>query len=589
MNKRLFLTKGLLLFSSLVAFSQQKNKPNIIIILADDLGYADVGYHKLNSDISTPNIDKLAKEGMHFTTAYVTNAVSSPSRAGMLSGCYQQKFGYEDNPGPFRIKEGIHPGIPSDVRLLPSYLKEAGYTTACFGKWHLGGEESDDSFPNNKGFDEFLGFLGGASTYFHKNNEEELIYHNREIAKIENAYFTDIIGDKTIDFISQHKDNPFMIYMSFNAVHGPLEAPNNIIEKYLHIKDEKRRILCAMQHAMDNNIGKVLDYLEKEKLSDNTLIFFLSDNGGAPTDNHSYNLPLRGEKGTFYDGGIHTPFIIKWPQKIAPNTVYHNMISSLDIVPTALAAAGLEQPSHLDGVNLLPYLTGNINGLPHQILYWKMNKQWAIRDNYWKLVYSNPDNKIMLFNIKDDPYEKYDLSSKMPDKVAEMKAKYEKWNEGNLQKQWGWQPEVGEYVQHTEEGFENICKLKFHLVNGKDNEILVVNNPTPDNINKSTHVLKAQLNETANSLVAKVARFNKKFRYAHLKVLMSSPGIVKFKIRGDNFIPFEDSQKYTKTGKWQELIFDMDYYAPVENMEISFETENPQTIYIDDIIYSNKK
>lgn len=588
MNKKIILAEGLFLTSSFVAFSQKIEKPNILIILADDLGYADVGYHQLNSDISTPNIDRLATEGVHFTTAYVTNSVSSPSRAGMLSGCYQHRFGYEDNPGPFRRSEGIHPGIPTGVKLLPAYLKEVGYATACIGKWHLGGEETDESFPTNKGFDEFLGFLGGASTYFHGDNSQELIFRNRQPAQIKDAYLTDIIGDETVDFISRHKDVPFMVYMSFNAVHGPLQAPEYLIEKYRHVKDEKRRILCAMQHAMDENIGKVLDYLEKEKLAEQTLIFFLSDNGGAPTDNYSYNLPLRGSKGTFYDGGIHTPFIIKWPGKIAPNTICREMISSLDIVPTVLAAVGLEQPAYLDGVDLLPYLAGHVTGHPHQVLYWKMNKQWAVRDLSWKLVNSNPDNRIMLFNIAEDPYEKHDLSSERPDKVLELERKFQEWDAKNLPKQWGWQPEVGEYVQHTEEEFENICKLKFHLVGGLKNAVQVINNPKQTDMNKSAHVLGVQLEKGTNRLRAGVPRFNKKFRFAHVKVLMPSTGKVKVKISGDRFVPVESSQMYTTAGRWQDLFFDLDYYNPVEQMEIVFEGIAPrEKVYIDDIGYSD--
>lgn len=588
MKKRILWAEGLLLTSSLAAFSQQTEKPNVLIILADDLGYADVGYHRLSSDISTPNIDRLAAEGVHFTTAYVTNAVSSPSRAGMLSGCYQQSFGYEDNPGPFRRAAGIHPGIPAGVKLLPAYLKEAGYATACVGKWHLGGEETDDSFPTNKGFDEFLGFLGGASTYFHGDNRQELIFRNEQPAKLEDAYLTDIIGDETVDFISRHKDGPFMVYMSFNAVHGPLQAPERLIDQYRHVKDKKRRILCAMQHAMDENIGKVLDYLEQEQLDEHTLIFFLSDNGGAPTDNHSYNLPLRGSKGTFYDGGIHTPFIIKWPGKIAPNTVYREMTSSLDIVPTVLAAAGLERPAYLDGVDLLPYLLGRVTGAPHQLLCWKMNKQWAVRDLSWKLVSSNPDNRTMLFHIAEDPYEKHDLASERPDKVLEMKKKFEEWDAQNLPKQWGWQPEVGEYVQHTEEGFENICKLKFQLADGATDAVQVVENPRPVGANPSAHVLGVQLEKGTNRLKAQVSRFNKKFRFAHVKVLMSSAGEVQVRISGDRFVPAAASQSYTAAGQWQELVFDLNYYKPVGQMEIVFPgIASREKVYLDDISYSD--
>lgn len=589
MGRQLFV-QGLLMACPLGAFAQQADKPNVVIILADDLGYADVGYHHQNSDIQTPNIDKLASDGVHFTTAYVTNTVSSPSRAGMLSGRYQQSFGYEDNPGPFRRAEGIHPGIPSDVKLIPEYLKTVGYATACIGKWHLGGEETDDSFPTNKGFDEFFGFLGGASTYFHRENQDELIFRNQKAAVLKDAYLTDMIGDETIDFISRHRQSPFMVYMSFNAVHGPLEAPERLIKKYAHIKNEKRRVLCAMQHSMDENIGRVVKHLDSLGMTENTLIFFLSDNGGAPAGNYSYNTPFRGVKGTFYDGGIHTPFIVKWPRKIQAGTVYDKMTSALDIAPTVLAAAGIELPECLAGVDLLPYVNGRNNGFPHEQLCWKMNKQWAVRDLEWKLVSSDPDNKVRLFNLRNDPYEKNDLAEANPQKVAEMKAKYEEWNARNLPIQWGWQPQVGEYVQHTDETFENICTIKFRV--GRDySAAKVVDNPLKDGINQSAHVLGIRLSPTLKVVSAGVPRFNKKYRYAHMKVLKQSEGFLKVRIKGDKFQPLEarSLQPYTAAGKWQDVVFDLDnYYHPVEHTEIEIgNVKDGETIYIDDIVYSN--
>lgn len=586
--KKIFLTQSLLV-CPLLALAQQTEKPNVIIILADDLGYADVGYHDQSTDIKTPNIDKLAAGGVHCTTAYVTNAVSSPSRAGMLSGRYQQSFGYEDNPGPFRREEGIHPGFPSHVKLIPEYLKQVGYATACIGKWHLGGEESDDSYPTNKGFDEFFGFLGGATTYFHQENQHELIFRNQQSAIIKDAYLTDMIGDETIDFISRHKEVPFMVYMSFNAVHGPLEAPKRLIEQYAHVKDEKRRALCAMQHSMDENIGRVMKQLDDMGIAENTLIFFFSDNGGAPTDNHSYNAPFRGAKGTFYDGGIHTPFIMKWPKIVQPNSVYEKMVSSLDIAPTILAAAGMEVPSCFDGVDLMPYLDGRKSLSPHEELCWKMNKQWAIRNLEWKLVCSNPDNRVRLFHISEDPYEKIDLASTRPDIVRKMKTRYDAWDAKNPPILWGWQPQVGTYVQHTDEGFENICKTKF--VVGNDFESAkVVNNPLPNDLNKSKHVLSVRLDEINSTVVARVPRFNKQFRYAHLKVLKQTKGVVKFQISGDKFLPLEVNslQPYNTAGQWQELVFDLNYYHPVEHTKISFEgVADGETIYLDDIMYSN--
>ena len=590
-NFKFLLTAGAAIGGTLT-LSARNDRPNVVIIVADDLGYADVGFHNCNSEIQTPNIDQLASEGVHCTTAYVTNAVSSPSRAGFLSGRYQQRFGYEDNPGPFRLREGIHPGIPEGVKLMPDYLKDAGYKSALIGKWHLGGEESDESFPTRKGFDRFFGFLEGATIYFHEENEEGKIFDQEKLAKLNGGYFTDLIGDESIKFIKKNKKNPFLLYMAFNAVHSPLQAPEETINLYSHIKDPQRRKLCAMQQEMDKNVGRVLDYLKKEGLEDNTIVFFFSDNGGAPTDNHSCNYPFKGSKGTFYDGGIHTPFIVKWPGHVKEGQVYDKMVSSLDILPTVMHAAGLETPEVLDGVDLMPYFDGKNTNHPHDILYWKMNAKFAVRDLEWKLVFNTPDEGLMLFNIANDPYEKNDLAAAMPEKVKEMQAKFDAWKAQNPKSLFGWQPSVGKFIQHTDQNFEHIDQEHFKSIGNVN--LSVIKNPKKNNLNPSNKVFCIENNGASklSGFAGNVARFNKHLRYLHIKVWMSEAGKVSCSLKGDKGFKIEHMpmNPCRQAGKWQDLVFDfgdfnravvsMGFFSPVLAKDGGY-------IYIDDIHYTD--
>ncbi|TLX75765.1 sulfatase [Labilibacter sediminis] len=420
--------------------TKEIRKPNIVIILADDLGYADVGYNGCK-DIPTPNIDAMAKEGIIFTNGYVTGAVCGPTRAGLVTGRYQQRFGSEFLPGPRKRSENVKVGVPLTETFVSTRLKKLGYNTACFGKWHLGGESGDqDLFPLNRGFDKFFGFLEGAALYDDVNNKERKYMRGNEELVMEQEYYTDAITREALTFIDENKDHPFFLYLPYNAVHAPLQAPAKYLKQFDHIQHPKRKLLAAMNYALDLSIGEVLTEIKEKGLEENTLIFFLSDNGGKPKGNYSYNLPLRGEKGQHYEGGVHIPFTVKWKNNIPENITYDKPISSLDIVPTILAAVGepIQEEWNLDGVNLLPYIKGDDNMTPHETLFWREGNKSAMRTLDWKFV--KVDDKVELFNISNDPYETTDLAAIHPEKLEELMKLYDEWNANNIPAQYGRNP-----------------------------------------------------------------------------------------------------------------------------------------------------
>ena len=419
------------------------------MIFADDLGYADTGFQKQSKDVETPNLDRLAADGAIMTTGYVTAGVCGPSRAGMMTGRYQQRFGYHDNVAPYVRDENVVQGLPLELSTMGDYLKAAGYRTGLVGKWHDGDQK--EFWPHNRGFEEFFGFNNGAANYFvGPNNKKERnkkpwssMYRNDEVVENFDDYLTDRFGQEAVDYIERHKDEPFFLYVSFNAVHGPLQAKPEDLERFSHIKDEKRRIAVAMNYNMDQNIGRILDKVEKLGLSENTLIYFLSDNGGKPKGNASYNTPLRGEKGTYYEGGIRIPYTVTWKGKIPAGQTLTQPVSSLDILTTSLAAAGVEPKKEwqLEGVDLLPYLKGEQKQLEERFLFWDNHMRYAIRDGEWKLVLDNKLNKAsrpQLFHISDDMSEKQDVSGKYPEQAARLQKAYDQWNADNDTPKWGW-------------------------------------------------------------------------------------------------------------------------------------------------------
>jgi len=413
-------------------------QPNIIIILSDDGGYSDFGFSgnafgKANFD--TPNLDKLAKRGVTFSQGYVTASVCSPSRAGMLTGRYQQRFGHEYNlpvtpePGDVEKFNGMH----VKEKTIADHLKASDYRTGLIGKWHLG--LADQFHPNNRGFDEFYGLLGGGRSYWEiEGNDTQYtnMRSNNKAVKHE-GYLTDRLGEQAISFIERNKENPFFLYLSYTAVHAPMEAKPEHEKQLSHITDKNRRTLAAMTLALDESVGQVLAALDETGLTKNTLIIFLNDNGGPSDANYSINKPFSGVKGTLYEGGLRVPFTMSWPGKIKPGTSYDEVISSLDIVPTALAAANAEQMGEraLDGVDLLPFLNDSNESKPHQTLFWRRAAFAAVRDGDHKLV-RYPDRPAVLYNVAKDIGEHKNIAEDNPLLVRKLMKKLFAW-ENELQ------------------------------------------------------------------------------------------------------------------------------------------------------------
>ena len=406
-------------------------RPNILLIVGDDMGYADVGFHGCQ-DIPTPNLDALAASGVKFTNGYVSGPYCSPTRAGLMTGRYQQRFGHEFNGG------GEGHGLPVTEVTIANRLKAAGYATAAVGKWHLGA--SDAMHPQSRGFDEFYGFLAGAHSYFDRTG---MLRGRKQIDELD--YTTDAFGREAVAFVERHQAEPWFLYLAFNAVHTPMHATDDRLKKFAHIADNQRRTYAAMMLAMDENIGKVRQKLKDTGLEQNTLVCFISDNGGPTmpgvTINGSRNDPLRGSKRTTLEGGIHVPFVVSWAGKIKPGGVFAQPAIQLDLTYTALTAAGLAiKPEwKLDGVDLLPFLTGAKTGGPHDVLYWRFGDQMAIRMGDYKLVRydmnaetrtgkKQPVSATKLYNLAADIGETKDLASKQPDKLKELQAKWDAWN-----------------------------------------------------------------------------------------------------------------------------------------------------------------
>ena len=441
-------------------------KPNIIVIVGDDMGYADIGAHGCK-DIPTPHLDELAAAGTRCSNGYVSAPYCSPSRAGMLTGRYQTRFGHEFNPGgeePTDAKpaggkrknkkagndevaeNAQHVGLPLSQTTLADRLKAAGYKTGWVGKWHLGSELP--FVPQNRGFEDSFGFLGGSHGYF-ADTKPPLRRNNEPIQ--EKEYLTDAFGREAVDFIDRHEKEPFFLYLAFNAVHTPMNATDDRLEKLKGIGDKNRRTYAGMMSAMDDSIGRVLKSLHEKNLEENTLVFFFSDNGGptmkGTTINASSNAPLRGSKRTTLEGGIRVPFMVKWPGRVPAGKVYGKPVIQLDILPTALAAADVEVPSgaKVDGVNLLPYFNDKKTDGPHSTLYWRFGDQMAIRQGDWKLVRYDPvvdgmkgtATDAKLYNLASDISESNDLIKSKQEKAKELQAAWDDWNKSNVPALWG--------------------------------------------------------------------------------------------------------------------------------------------------------
>ena len=412
------------------------DRPNILVIVGDDMGYADVGFHGCK-DIPTPHLDALAASGVRFTNGYVTGPYCSPT--ALLLGLHQSRFGHEFNPSGKN-------GLPLTESTLPDRLKEAGYATGMVGKWHLGSQP--EQVPTRRGFDEFFGFLGGAHSYF----DAAGFLRGTEPVK-EMDYATDAFGREAAAYVERHKGKPWMLYLAFNAVHTPMDATPERLAKFASIKDKTRRTYAAMMSAMDDNIGRVIKALKDSGQYENTLVTFISDNGGPTmngvTVNGSVNTPLRGSKRTTLEGGIRVPFLVSWPGRIKP-AVYDPIAIQMDLHATALAAAGVTaKPAwKLEGVDLLPYLAGENKSAPHDALYWRFGEQMAVRQGDWKLVRYDtnadtnagkkaPVSAAKLYDLANDLHEDKDLAAERPDKVKELQARWDEWNQANVKPLWG--------------------------------------------------------------------------------------------------------------------------------------------------------
>ena len=403
---------------------ESPRKPNIVLIVADDLGYAELGVQG-SKDIPTPNIDSIAKNGVRFTNGYVSCPVCSPTRAGLMTGRYQQRFGHEFNPGPASDAATVF-GLPLTETTMTTRLKALGYKTGAFGKWHLG--YLPQFHPTKRGFDEFYGFLGGAHDYLKLGTGTNAL--QRGVKPIESIdYTTDAFAREAVSFIERHKDEPFFLYLPFNAVHAPLESTEKYLNRFQSIKNKKRRTFAAMDSAMDDGVGHVLDKLRELKLEENTLIFFISDNGGPTPSTTSSNVPLRGYKGQVLEGGIRIPYMMQWKGHLPTGKVVNDPVISLDIHATALTAAGgkVTPDMKLDGVDIIPFLTGQTGTKPHDRLFWRFGQQWAVRTGSWKLE-SNGTGQPELYDLSTDIAEGTDLSAKNPEKVKELQAAYDAWN-----------------------------------------------------------------------------------------------------------------------------------------------------------------
>jgi arylsulfatase A-like enzyme len=415
----------------ITSVNAQQSHPNILIILADDLGYGDVSFNGC-PDYATPNMDSIATNGALCKNGYVMYPLCSPSRAALMTGRYEQRFGFERQL--LQAKGNPRLGLPNSEATLAELLRPAGYACGAIGKWHLG--NAPNLVPTSRGFDEYFGFLGGSSHYYNAD-----LYRNTTPIT-ESSYLTEAFTREAVSFINRHQAEPFFLYLAYNAVHKPYDRPpQQYMNRVRNITDPDRRIYAAMVLALDDGIGQVLQTLQADNLLNNTLIFFLSDNG-APDRGFTRNLPLRGYKTDVLEGGIHVPFAIQWTGTVPANRVYQNPIASLDIVSTAASAAGVSLPGdrEYDGLDVLPFLTGQQNS-PRRTLFWRnfglgdngppgsTITTWAVRDGALKLVTSKATvhNPPALYDLHNDIGETTDLAAARPADVTRLRNLYDQW------------------------------------------------------------------------------------------------------------------------------------------------------------------
>ena len=407
-------------------------KPNFVLILADDLGYGDVGFTG-STQIHTPHMDALAKQGVIFTQGYVSAPVCGPSRAGLMTGRNQVNFGFDNNPiVDLPQFDENYVGLPLEESTIADRLAGLGYVNGLIGKWHLG--EAEHFHPTKRGFHEFWGYLGGGHNYFPsepdgKSYHRDIICNYKEAQPI--TYITDDKGDECVDFIRRHRNEPFFLYASFNAPHTPLQATGEDLKLYAHIPETKRRTYCAMVHRLDVNVGRIIKELKDLDLYENTVIVFLSDNGGPVSGQTPWtlNAPFRGSKGILLEGGIRVPFTMSWPKNIEAGSIFDKPVTSLDLTPTFVALAGgtIAPTDHMDGVNIFPFLRGEKTGTPHPEMKWRFTISASIREGDWKLV-RLPDRLPMLYNLRDDIAEQNNVADQNREMLERMLKKLGDWD-----------------------------------------------------------------------------------------------------------------------------------------------------------------
>ncbi len=422
MNFYKLIASSSLAVAATTAHAKQTEKPNVIVIMADDLGYRDLGFQG-SPVVKTPHLDKLSKEGVIFTDAHAAASVCSPSRAGFITGRYQQRFGHEANCP--RGKEGMD----TSEYTIGQAFKSLNYKTFMIGKWHLGNLE--EQYPTVRGFDDFYGLREGSRSFFYGKKEKFGNWHSMELngkhAKFE-GHLTDRMTDHAIKMVDTSKDNPFFMFLSYTAPHSPLQVTPEDLAKANGNKYH------ALIQNMDDNIGRLVKHLEAKNIRKNTMIWFFSDNGG--TVGSASNYPLNGKKGVEFEGGTRVPFIVNWPAKIEGGQKFNGLTSAMDIFATTFKiAGGTKTPKPLDGVDVLPYLTGQKSGNPHEILFWRKLEQAAVRVGSWKLIRAE-GLPSMLYNLAEDGSELNNLAASNPEKVASMEKRIKAWETNMIEPLW---------------------------------------------------------------------------------------------------------------------------------------------------------
>ena len=482
-----------------------KRPPNIILVLTDDMGFNDISLYNGGAgdgSVLTPHIDALAKQGVRFDNGYAANAVCAPSRATIMTGRYSTRFGFEFTPFPkigatiSQWMSDLDPpelplyfdhealaelspmnelGMPTTEITIAELLQEAGYHTAHIGKWHLG--DSAARHPIGQGFDESL-YMEGM--LYMPEDHQDVVNAKREESGIERmvwasaryaaswnrterfspaGYLTDYYTAEAVEMIKANRNRSFFLYLAHWGIHNPLQATREDYDKFAHIEDHHLRVYSAMIHAVDRSVGKITQALEEHGLSDNTLILFTADNGGAGYIGlPDINQPFRGWKLTHFEGGMHVPFMAKWPLKIAPGSVYGAPVHHIDLFHTIAAAAGVDVPTDrkLDGIDLLPYVNGDHEGVPHETLFWRQGHQQAVLHRGWKLIKADrPDDARWLFNLAEDPTEQYNLAQTEPAKLAALEALLAAHNADQVEPLWRSVIDMPQRIdKHGEEPFD---------------------------------------------------------------------------------------------------------------------------------------